>query len=534
MSLRRIFTLSLLVLVLGSIPVLPQTGESCSTLLNPTSGKRMTQSGSGRRHFCPYSAARELVAAAETEEASAARVARALTKNKSDRTWEYVKVTSGTVPGLIADTGMLDFANSHDVNFLFYPHSDPRIGTKTLWGHAFNKNELIHARGNLEKEGVSNLDKISGDLRNKDFVLVEYSGKGFRADEATWTNTLFMHSSDRPSVLNFDRMKIIAEQVQQSLPLGRTSLDGTSRILIGTIKNPNNEEIVIIFDLDRSNAERRLIGEIHTVSKNPIEHKKAITQRLKSLRPGGRIYIYGDDLRSIDFAQLAATAKRDLIRRSISTVKDFRLTDARLNEIAQRPLEPPTTLLVHGTPSSEAELESMGFPSASLPGWKRVREQIENRIQGKFERRIETKEELIKELSEGNSDVLFVVAHSDGKSIYLGGQKLTIAELEKMPPRNISLDRPRVAVVISCFAGKFPYHPSRWRFFQKEVKSLAEVLVNKGYFDEVLAPSKEITGDESLGIIDSAMTEFSISLGRQVNGLWRIATKKQPNVKEGL
>jgi hypothetical protein len=455
-----------------------------------------------------------------------------VTQGRTTEQWEYIKVTTGKVPGLMEDGVHIDPINQHDVNFLIYPDGKSTVGSTTLWGHRKNNRELIHARSNLEREGVANLDRIIRELSTKGFLLAEYSGRAFRPEEVSWTNTLFLHSSDKPRVLNFERMKRISEQVLRSLPLDSDSLDGSSRMLIASVRNPNNEEMLIIFDLNRSKAQRKLIGEVHTITNDPVAHTKIITQRLRSLGAHGRVYLYGDDLKSIDVSRIADSVGCDLVRRSVTTVKDFRATDTRLDSISERSLEPSTTALVHGTPSTESELENMGFPSASLPGWQRIREQMETHLEGRIGRRINTKEDLIQELSAGNSDVLFVIAHSDGRSFYLSGQKVAIAEIENLQPRTRTTNRPRIAVLISCYAGQFPNPNRRWQFFQKEVKSLAEVLVNKGFFDEVLAPNKEITGDEGLGILDTAIREFSTSLGRKIRGLLKIAgiTRNKPEV----
>ena len=430
----------------------------------------------------------------------------------------------------------IDTLHQHDVNFLIYPDGRRSGEYKTFWGHQHNRKngEVLISRDKLKPEGVDNLEQIKRDINRKGFALVE-GPPDLRYEDMIWTNTIFMRPEDKPDSLDFSKIKIISETVLRSLPLDSHALDASHRTVIASIRNPNGEEVLVFFGLPRSQAHNKLVGELHTVSKDTTHHEELVREVFRGLGSHGRVYLYGDDLRSLNIEKIANETGCSLIRRSSSTEKDFGATEARLNTLEGRSLDAGETVLVQGTPTTQDEVEAMGFPSASLPGWQKINEQIEAQLDGKFGRRIETKEDLIRELSEGNSDMLILVAHSDGTSFYLGGRKVTIAELEGLPSRQPNAgSRPRVAVLLSCFAGKFATPAARWQIFHREVKSLSEVLVNKNFVDEVLAPTAEITGSETIKILDTTMTELSQGLGRRVKGLVRIAGKPTSSGPIGL
>jgi hypothetical protein len=234
----------------------------------------------------------------------------------------------------------------------------------------------------------------------------------------------------------------------------------------------------------------------------------------------------------LNLIRMSEAAGNEVIRRSITTVKDFNDTDQRLNAVSDRGLEPDAVAFAHGTPNSADEIAGMGFPSLSLEKWQRLNEAVEARMDGQFSFRIDSKEKLLRELSRGNHDVVFVVAHADkGKRLFLGGEEITFDELKSLPDRDGSeLSRPRTAVLLSCFAGDLS--EAKTHFFRRELQSFAEILVNKGFFDEVLAPPGEI-GDDTLELLPQLLTRLQKGLKGSIEGLLRIAAvqPKDPGVK---
>jgi hypothetical protein len=58
------------------------------------------------------------------------------------------------------------------------------------------------------------------------------------------------------------------------------------------------------------------------------------------------------------------------------------------------------------------------------------------------------------ELSEGQSDVVILPAHSTRSEFFLNGEKITVKELQNRPARVEKSSRPRLAVLLACDAGK--------------------------------------------------------------------------------
>ncbi len=457
---------------------------------------------------------------------SASRTAKAIIQPKGDKRWEYIWVSTTRIAGLDGDRQ--DFENPHDVHVMVYPNGRGSVGEGTMWGHEGNRGRVRHAADNLKDEGVSNLDAIKHDLARKDFVLVEYSGAAFRPDDVLWTNTLLMSRTDVPTDLDFSKIKRYTERALTNFDLPVHRMNGQKRLVIVTARNASKEEFVIIFDLARSTQNRKLVGEVRKITGQALAVRAMLADEIRKLGPDGRVFWLGDDIASF---QVAATAgNSDLVRRSLTTTKGFGFTDSRLNALAARSLSPDETVLVQGTPSNANELAAMGFPELGVERWKLLRDKLDERLSGAYSRRIESKDDLVSEITKGESDVLFVIAHSDRRSFFINGQQVTLAELEQMPDRQPPSTRPRVAVLISCFAGTMTQ--GRRTLFRRERQSLSELLINKGFFDEVFAADREIEGDESVALVESMVQQLRAGLGKPGKALSKIARllSRKPHV----
>jgi hypothetical protein len=246
--------------------------------------------------------------------------------------------------------------------------------------------------------------------------------------------------------------------------------------------------------------------------------------------PVRRVYVFGDPLQSIDFRKLALDSGMELIVRPSTTMKDFHRTERRIAALRTRRLTRANTAIINATPATLREVQLMGDPSSSIDGWRKIRQDVETKLSENFSRRITTKAELLHELQFGTSDVLFLVAHSDGDNIFIGGNKVALAEINALPARQSQT--PRVAVLISCFAGKLPGHAltfseriAKLMSGRRDKQYLAEILVNKGFFDQVLAPDGEITAESGVAHIQDALEKLKKNLANPVDGLSRIAER---------
>jgi hypothetical protein len=131
-----------------------------------------------------------------------------------------------------------------------------------------------------------------------------------------------------------------------------------------------------------------------------------------------------------------------------------------------------------------------------------------------------------------------LVAHSDGSNLFIGGEKVSLDELAALPTRDSNLTRARVAVLISCFAGNVKNAPETFservgRILRgrKNTQSLAEILTNKRFFDQVLAPEGEITTEQGVTYVEETIKQLRKSLGASIDGLVRIAERFFPQLE---
>lgn len=481
------------------------------------------------RFFCPSAAGEHLQAFRQFQEADASTEASLVTKDKTSESWGYARIKVERVPGL-TDNNLVDPDNPHSVHMILYPQpSAANVGRTSLWGHIHDNGEYLDIKYLAEHYGFSNLDPMKADMAKKGFMLIEFSGQGFRTDESIFTNTLFMSPGDRPA--SYLRVRQISEQVLHSLSVGPNGFSSSDRAVLATVRTAENEELVVVFDLDESKKMGVLSGGIMNLTKNGGYWKEVLQNKFSRIGSAGRVYIYGDNLTSLNLVGMCEAAGNEVVRRSITTVKDFNRTDKRLNSISARSLEPANVAFAHGTPNNADEIAKMGFPSLSLERWQQLYKNVENRMAGRFSARIDSKAELLRELSSGNHDVVFVVAHADkGKSLFLGGEEISFDELKSLPdrytlgPHFSRIARPRTAVLLSCFAGDLS--EARRQFFRTELQSFAEILVNKNYFDEVLAPPGEI-GEETPDLLPQVLTRLQNGLHGNIEGLLRIAAVKR-------
>lgn len=105
---------------------------------------------------------------------------------------------------------------------------------------------------------------------------------------------------------------------------------------------------------------------------------------------------------------------------------------------------------------------------------------------------------MIQEIIEGNSDVVLIVAHSDGFKLYIGKEEISIEEIRQWNSRTSPVKN-RKAVLLVCNAANVKMKTGL--IFKRPVESLMELLLNKGYFETILAPDKELAVVEAIEII---------------------------------
>lgn len=210
---------------------------------------------------------------------------------------------------------------------------------------------------------------------------------------------------------------------------------------------------------------------------------------------------------SVDFTKLAERFDISVIRRGPGVVRDILQTDRAVKTISARGLRPESTSVLNGIPSTKAALESMGKPIGGVDVWNAFHAEVEQTISGRYSHRIETKEQLYEELMNGETDVLFLLAHFDGKALYFGEEKASFDEIAALKNRR-SGGRPRTAVMFACNSGVLSNEQRS--FFRSQVKSVGELFVKKGFFDQVIAPQHEIQSDETMSTLTGYLKDTRV------------------------
>jgi hypothetical protein len=130
---------------------------------------------------------------------------------------------------------------------------------------------------------------------------------------------------------------------------------------------------------------------------------------------------------------------------------------ARAATLALRPFKPEQAVVMNGLPyeteAGQAELARMGL-HGTPEGWRSARREIRSAAAaGHIPIKVATRKVVLQELREGQSNVLFVIAHSDSNAIFLpgvAGGKITMQELESIR-RDVAPDR--AIVLLACKTG---------------------------------------------------------------------------------
>src|SRR5260370_24354807 len=148
------------------------------------------------------------------------------------------------------------------------------------------------------------------------------------------------------------------------------------------------------------------------------------------------------------------TNKLNYVIGSAFSPKQFQKEQVRAAALMVKPFRPDEVVVFDGLPhetgpaSSRSELRRMGLPSSQREG-KALRHDIYSPID-KISTEIATKKSLDKELGSDSKNVLFLIAHSDSKSIFLPGLhvgRLSMKELDQIH-RNVP---PNQAVLLLTY-----------------------------------------------------------------------------------
>lgn len=234
-------------------------------------------------------------------------------------------------------------------------------------------------------------------------------------------------------------------------------------------------------------------------------NERRVEATLKSRTPA-LVYYYGDDLHLVNLPEMADLLGHTLIHLSPTASRNLGRVDSRLRQIEQRHISSLNITVLNGLPGDPDEVRAMGPFVGPADRWLKTRRQYDEALERRPATRIDSKESLFSELSAGTSDVFFLVAHSTGVSFFLNGEKLSVKDLERLPRRKDRSLSPRIAYLIVCAAGRYSSDKNLWsKYLSTKVQPLAQILIDKNFFDEVIAPDHNVEPAEGLRFLNRAL-----------------------------
>ena len=569
-----IYSLTLLSGCSSTAPVTVQRQIGSTTSGSVESDRRVEVPKVTHELICPSSAAEKAQEFRMASSAYVKAVQKSLnTRNGDLATWSYIKVQAQDVDGLTEDgkrdkqnpnKAFLILGSTHnsinvDATFLTYSYGDPNKELRFL-----NTPMRVEARAEslpLENDDLRKFGMPPGYLPGQDyskygypqsvpsyqhhsseisatadlfrrigastFVIVEGSEGEIPEKDFVITNTIFIDSSDMPKRNDFRRLQLINQQLYFSLPEEDLhNFEGANTLFLTSVRNSNSEELVTIYD--QVTSEKPLVAHTFNLGRDRNASNSRFTNflisRLKGLSSGARMYWYGDHVSSVNIPQIAYRSSADLIRRPITINKNFTSTDRKLLGTYQLKFNPESTILSDGIPSTETDLEAMGRPLNEIGKWLQHKENVHNIVKGRYSRIITTKADFIHELQYGDSDEIMLFAHSDGNHIYFGSESVSKEEIASLPRREEATERTRAAVVISCGFGDLSEGRNNWLLW-KEPKSFAELLVEKNFFDFVIAPDHPVKQSEAVNVLSTILRDGTMwHIHKAHRGWHKIAT----------
>ena len=449
-----------------------------------------------RELVCPHASARALNNFASETTQTASRFSSALYSGDSHGLWAYTNAKKEEIPTLREDGSTLDSLHPNNAGLLLYENRNGGH-EQSYWSRRFDENEIISSGTHQKNEGVDDLARIRAEVSQKTLNLLQMPNGSNVFKDMIWTDTILMQESDVPESSKLGTFRTTNEQFIRSFPAREMKqIPDAKTLFLTTAMTSGGEEIITLFTPSISQHYGHWVGEMHVVSKDQLHHRQLVEDYFKQVPKGGRVYVYGAELKSIDLSSIAVMHNLEIVYRGPTIIKSFPETDRQLRIIAGRRLRPESTSVLNGIPSTEEELEAMDKPSSASQTWSDFKMSVEDKLKGHFSERIESRAQLFKELTEGDNDVLFLFAHFDGSAFYFGKERISLAELEALPSRDLHAERPRTAILVICNAGKLS--PAERSLFRRQRQSMGEILVKKNLFQKVVAPDHEIESAESL------------------------------------
>jgi hypothetical protein len=312
------------------------------------------------------------------------------------------------------------------------------------------------------------------------------------------------------------------------------SLQDSHSIVITTALLPDNQEAITVFELRDLALLGFLRGRTFIVTRDNAGEVGASLAQQVSGGAHGRAYLFGERSRLIDVNALLTSAAAEPIYRSDRPADDLLTKDLRLEQLDNMVGGRRHVTVANGLPRTEVDVSRMGLYAGEPDAWLAETAHVDESSRQHGAREVVTTAEgLIHELTEGESDIVILVAHSNGADLYYNGTPISFDELNALPNRTSQM-RPRLAVLIACGAGKAQTSGLRglWRSITRDrVLSLAEILVEKRFVDKVIAPDHDVSPQEGRAVLTDALRGPSMVVARGGWIRWTVVWKllDQPN-----
>lgn len=179
--------------------------------------------------------------------------------------------------------------------------------------------------------------------------------------------------------------------------------------------------------------------------------------------------------------------------------------------------------VINGVPRTEMELSAQGLAPSGLAAYQRLALAVEAWAKGLGHETVSSKESFLELLRNGNEDFAIVIAHSDGKRLYIGDEQVSLKEIEKLPLR----DKPaqRTIIMAVCNAGKTSVRLG-------QLQGFAQLFLEKGFAASIVAPTDTIGEPQVKTLIESfgGSLETLLDQLRGINGNWRLLVQSDRRV----
>lgn len=376
---------------------------------------------------------------------------------------------------------------------------------------------LIDCAGNVTALNPE-FEKISFGVSRKQGEFYLIKADDVICDPAAIDHSIYILKRDFTNILQFNKIQENIIKFVDLLPLMNSDAWKNNSMFIQTIKEEKEDVIFVLFLINN-----KWIGFIRKLDiglSSDVAYLNVAFEKAKTVWGIKNICWYGSETNKVDIYSIAERYGFEVFRRSTYVDTELPTFISNSDPIQSQIFEPTTSVAFNCVPTTREDLINAGFSPDNSTAWNLLKSNLNESIQNKFINKPSTGVEFKNEIINGTSDVLLMVAHSDRISIYLGNEKIEISEIKTWEERQVKNGKPRIAILLSCYAGEIEQVKTNWFFFQAQRESLTEVLLKKKYFDYIISPNHQVSGDESLQIINEILKSPSIKNLRNLFAGW--------------